>query len=86
LVFLSESTNPRGSTTVDGFQQLHRNGDGNEFGKSSWYLDSYADGTYDYQHICDENDALTGTRGAGDTGPAAWICKGTLPRFVNDPP
>jgi catechol 2,3-dioxygenase-like lactoylglutathione lyase family enzyme len=88
------------------------NGEGNEIGKSSWYLVRYADGTYRYQRIWDEQNPLTnakyglrgcrsirpspfpeeadrvwyfcgfdqtGARGAGATGPTAWIYKGTLP-------
>jgi catechol 2,3-dioxygenase-like lactoylglutathione lyase family enzyme len=87
------------------------NGEGNEIGKSSWYLVRYADGTYRYQRIWDEQNPLTGSqyglrgcrsirpspfpeeagrvwyfcgfdqtgqRGAGATGPAAWIYKGAL--------
>jgi len=87
------------------------NGEGSEIGKSSWYLIRYADGTYRYQRIWDEDNPLTGSpyglrgcrsirpspfpeeagrvwyfcgfdqtgqRGAGATGPAAWIFKGTL--------
>jgi hypothetical protein len=87
------------------------NGEGNELGKSSWYLVRYADGTYRYQRIWDENNPLTGSqyglrgcrsirpspfpeesgrvwyfcgfdqtgaRGAGATGPAAWIYQATL--------
>jgi catechol 2,3-dioxygenase-like lactoylglutathione lyase family enzyme len=87
------------------------NGEGNEIGKSSWYLVRYADGTYRYQRIWDEKNPLTdakyglrgcrsirpspfpeeagrvwyfcgfdqtGARGAGATGPTAWIYKGTL--------
>jgi hypothetical protein len=87
------------------------NGEGNEIGKSSWYLVRYADGTYRYQRIWDEDNPLTntqyglrgcrsirpspfpeeagrvwyfcgfdqtGAKGAGATGPTAWIYKGTL--------
>ena len=35
------------------------NGEGNEIGKSSWYLVRYADGTYRYQRIWDEKNPLT---------------------------
>ncbi|MBN8457252.1 MAG: VOC family protein [Verrucomicrobia bacterium] len=87
------------------------NGEANEIGKSSWYLVRYADGSYRYQRIWDENNPLTnsqyglrgcrsicpspfpeeagrvfyfcgfdqtGARGAGATGPTAWIYKGNL--------
>jgi hypothetical protein len=95
------------------------NGEGNEIGKSSWYLVRYADGTYRYQRIWDEQNPLTnaqyglrgcrsirpspfpeeagrvwyfcgfdqtGARGAGATGPTAWIYKGTLPAAKQDKP
>jgi hypothetical protein len=94
-----------------GLWLLDPNGEGNEIGKSSWYLVRYADGTYRYQRIWDENNPLTnsqfglrgcrsirpspfpeeagrvfyfcgfdqtGARGAGATGPTAWIYKGVL--------
>jgi hypothetical protein len=96
-------------------------GEGNEIGKSSWYLVRYADGAYCYGRIWDENNTLTGSpyglrgcrsirpspfpeeagrvfyfcgfdqtgaRGAGATGPAAWIYRGTLPTIsgVNKAP
>jgi catechol 2,3-dioxygenase-like lactoylglutathione lyase family enzyme len=87
------------------------NGEGNEIGKSSWYLVRYADGAYRYGRIWDEKNPLTdsryglrgcrsirpspfpeeagrvwyfcgfdqtGARGAGATGPTAWIYRGTL--------
>ena len=93
------------------------NGEGNEIGKSSWYLVRYADGAYRYGRIWDETNPLTdakyglrgcrsirpspfpeeagrvwyfcgfdqtGARGAGATGPTAWIYKGTLPSSTKE--
>jgi hypothetical protein len=95
------------------------NGEGSEIGKSSWYLVRYADGTYRYQRIWDEQNPLTdaeyglrgcrsirpspfpeeagrvwyfcgfdqtGARGAGATGPTAWIYKGTLATMNKEKP
>jgi Ca2+-binding EF-hand superfamily protein/catechol 2,3-dioxygenase-like lactoylglutathione lyase family enzyme len=94
-----------------GLWLLDPNGEGNEIGKSSWYLVRYADGAYRYGRIWDKKNPLadaryglrgcrsirpspfpeeagrvwyfcgfdqTGARGAGATGPTAWIYKGTL--------
>ncbi len=87
------------------------NGEGNEIGRSSWYLVRHADGQYRYQRIWDPANPLgdapyglrgcrsirpspfpdeagrvwyfcgfdqTGARGAGATGPTAWVYKGVL--------
>jgi hypothetical protein len=102
-----------------GLWLVHPDGEGNELGKSSWYLVRYADGTYRYQRIWDENSPLansryglrgcrsirpspfpeeagrvwyfcgfdqTGARGAGATGPTAWIYKATLPNSKQNKP
>jgi catechol 2,3-dioxygenase-like lactoylglutathione lyase family enzyme len=94
-----------------GLWLMHPDGEGNELGKSSWYLVRYADGTYRYQRIWDDKNPLTdakyglrgcrsirpspfpeeagrvfyfcgfdqhGAKGAGATGPTAWIYKGTI--------
>jgi Ca2+-binding EF-hand superfamily protein len=45
-----------------GLWLMHPDGEGNELGKSSWYLVRYADGTYRYQRIWDEKNALTGAK------------------------
>jgi hypothetical protein len=45
-----------------GLWLVHPDGEGNELGKSSWYLVRYADGTYRYQRIWDEKNALTGAK------------------------
>ena len=98
-------------THLIGLWLVDPNGEGNEIGKSSWYLVRYADGTYRYQRIWDEKNPLpdakyglrgcrsirpspfpeeagrvwyfcgfdqTGAKGAGATGPTAWIYKATL--------
>jgi hypothetical protein len=52
------------------------NGEGNEIGKSSWYLVRYADGTYRYQRIWDEKNPLTdakyGLRGCRSIRPSPF--------------
>jgi hypothetical protein len=111
-LFAQETPRPASGGLPERFKQLDRNGEGNEIGKSSWYLVRYADGQYRYGRIWDENKPLTnsqyglrgcrsirpspfpeeaghvwyfcgfdqtGARGAGATGPAAWIYKATLP-------
>ncbi len=52
------------------------NGEGNEIGKSSWYLVRYADGQYRYGRIWDENNPLTnsqyGLRGCRSIRPSPF--------------
>lgn len=52
------------------------NGEGNEIGKSAWYLVRYADGSYRYQRIWDEENPLTaapfGLRGCRSIRPSPF--------------
>jgi hypothetical protein len=59
-----------------GLWLVHPDGEGNELGKSSWYLVRYADGTYRYQRIWDEKNPLTnaqyGLRGCRSIRPSPF--------------
>jgi hypothetical protein len=65
-----------GDQIIDRIKSLDPNGESNEIGKSSWYLVRYADGTYRYQRIWDENNPLTdsqyGLRGCRSIRPSPF--------------
>ena len=55
---------------------VHPDREASELGKSSWYLVRYADGTYRYQRIWDENNPLKnsqyGLRGCRSIRPSPF--------------
>jgi hypothetical protein len=75
-LFAQETLRTASGGLAERFKQLDRNGEGNEIGKSLWYLVRYADGTYRYQRIWDENNPLTnaqyGLRGCRSIRPSPF--------------